>query len=170
MHHIAIARQLTHQAETIRTLVEHIPLEQARWKPTADEWSILEVINHLYDEEREDFRQRIDYLLHRPGEEAPPIDPQGWVVDRAYNERNLVTSIADFLKERKHSTAWLHNLRDPNWTASYAHPAGFTITAQDFLVNWAAHDLLHIRQLIELQYAWHQKQAAGISLAYAGDW
>jgi hypothetical protein len=28
---------------------------QARWKPAPEEWSILEVINYLCDEEREDF-------------------------------------------------------------------------------------------------------------------
>ena len=42
--------------------------EQARWKPAPERWSILEVLNHLYDEEREDFRQRLDFTLHRPGE------------------------------------------------------------------------------------------------------
>jgi len=170
MHHIAIARQLTHQAETIRTLVESVTVEQARWQPTLEEWSILEVINHLYDEEREDFRQRIDYLLHKPGEEVPPIDPQGWVTARAYNERELAASHKNFQTERARSVAWLHNLRDPDWSASYRHPAGFTITAHNFLVNWAAHDLLHLRQLLELHYAWHQKQVGEISLAYAGDW
>ena len=170
MHHIAIARQLTQQAETIRTLVEHVTTEQARWKPSAEEWSILEVINHLYDEEREDFRQRIDYLLYKPDEVPSPIDPQGWVTARAYNERDLAASLDNFLTERKWSTAWLHNLREPNWATRYTHPSGFTVTAYEFLVNWAAHDLLHLRQLIELHYAWHQKQVGEVSLAYAGDW
>lgn len=170
MHHIAIARQLAQQAQSIRTLVEQVPLEQARWKPTADEWSILEVVNHLYDEEREDFRQRIDYLLHKPRKEVPPIDPGGWVTARAYNERELVRSLQNFLTEREQSVAWLHNLRDPAWANSYNHPAGFTISAYDFLVNWAAHDLLHLRQLVALHYAWHQHRAGDISLLYAGEW
>lgn len=170
MHHIAIARQLTQQAQTIQTLVEHVTLAQARWKPSAEAWSILEVTNHLYDEEREDFRKRIDYMLHRPGEEPPPIDPQRWVTDRSYNERDLVPSLQNFLTERNQSVAWLHNLRDPEWSTRYTHPSGFTISAYDFLVNWAAHDLLHLRQLIELHYAWHQHQVGDISLGYAGDW
>lgn len=170
MHHVTVARQLRQQAQTIRTLVDPITLEQARWKPNAEQWSILEVINHLYDEEREDFRQRIDYLLHKPGEEPPPIDPQGWVTARAYNARDLVPSLQNFLRERDESIAWLHNLRAPNWSASYTHPDGFTITAHDFLVNWAAHDLLHLRQLVALHYAWHQDQVRDISLEYAGGW
>ena len=162
--------QLQHNLPVIRSMVAGVADEQARWKPNAESWSILEVINHYYDEEREDFRQRIDYLLHKPGEEAPPIDPQGWVTARAYNERELVPSLQNFLDERNQSVAWLHNLRNPDWSASYTHPAGFTITAYDFLVNWAAHDLLHLRQLIELHYAWHRHQVGETSLAYAGDW
>jgi len=170
MHHVAVARKLIQQAQTIRTLVEPLTLEQARWKPSAEDWSILEVVNHLYDEEREDFRQRIDYLLHKPGEEVPPIDPQGWVMARAYNERELVPSLHSFLRERDRSAAWLHNLRDPDWSQHYTHPDGFTLTAYDLLVNWAAHDLLHLRQLIELHHAWHQHQLGETSLAYAGAW
>ena len=65
MHFLAIAQQLTQQAQTIRALVTGVSAEQARWKPTPEDWSLLEVINHLYDEEREDFRQRVDYQLHR---------------------------------------------------------------------------------------------------------
>lgn len=170
MHHITIARQLTHQAQTIRSLIVNCTAEQAQWKPTPDAWSILEVVNHLYDEEREDFRQRIDYLLHRPGEEPTPIDPQKWVTERSYNTRNLAVSLQNFQEERDRSVAWLHNLRAPDWATRYTHPAGFTITAYDFLVNWVAHDLLHLRQLIELHYAWHQRQVGETSLAYAGDW
>ena len=69
MDHIAIANDLARNAETIHRMVNGVSDEQARWKPTPEDWSILEVINHLYDEEREDFRTRIDYTLHRPGED-----------------------------------------------------------------------------------------------------
>ena len=45
--------QLAIQAGRIRALAEGVSDEQARWKPDAESWSILEVVNHLYDEERE---------------------------------------------------------------------------------------------------------------------
>lgn len=170
MHHIAVARQLVQQAQTIRSLVTDVTEAQARWKPTPEDWSILEVINHLYDEEREDFRQWIDSLLHRPGEAPPRIDPAGWVTARAYNQRDLAASLQNFLNERDQSVAWLHGLTSPVWDNTYHHPAGFTISAGEALVCWAAHDLLHLRQLIELHYAWQKVQAAPLSLAYAGDW
>ena len=170
MDHHAIARQLRQQAQTIRTLATDISDDQAHWKPTPDTWSLLEVINHLYDEEREDFRQRVDYVLHRPGEDPPAIDPVGWVTDRNYNQRDLAASLQNFLHERDQSVAWLQGLINPAWSNSYHHPSGFSISAADLLACWAAHDLLHLRQLIELHYAWTQQQVAPLSLAYAGDW
>jgi hypothetical protein len=65
------------------SLVRGISLQQARWKPSPDQWSMLEVVNHLYDEEREDFRQRIELVLADPREFWPPIDPRNWVITRA---------------------------------------------------------------------------------------
>ena len=68
--------RFSHNAEVIANLTKSVPLEQARWRPSPADWSILEVINHLYDEEREDFRQRLDLLLFQPEADWPPIDPQ----------------------------------------------------------------------------------------------
>ena len=96
--------------QIIRSLVEGITQEQAQLRPAPDSWSILEVVCHLYDEEREDFRQRLDYTLHKPGEAWPPIDPGGWVTSRAYNTRRLENSLAGFLAERQRSLDWLNSL------------------------------------------------------------
>ena len=39
--------RLSTNREVFQGLVKGASLEQARWKPTPDKWSILEVINHL---------------------------------------------------------------------------------------------------------------------------
>jgi len=44
--------RMKNNAQTIHSLTSGVSDEQARWKPDPDSWSILEVINHLYDEER----------------------------------------------------------------------------------------------------------------------
>ena len=80
-------------AEIIRALIVGVTQAEARFKITPESWSILEVVCHLYDEEREDFRQRLDIILHRPTEKWPPIDPMGWVTTRGYNERNLAETL-----------------------------------------------------------------------------
>ena len=169
MDHIAITNQLTRNAETIRHMVAGIADEQARWKPTPKDWSILEVINHLYDEEREDFRTRVDYTLHRPGEDPPRIDPEDWVTARGYNQRDLAESVQNFLQERQQSVAWLQGLTDPDWERSYKRPQ-FEIKAGDLFASWLAHDFLHLRQLVELHYAWVKRSSEPYAVAYAGDW
>ena len=105
-----ITKQMANNAATIRSLSQGITDEQAQWKPDPDTWSILQVINHLYDEEREDFRVRLDYILHRPGEPWPDIDPQGWVEHRGYNQRDFNQSLSNFLAERESSLNWLKGL------------------------------------------------------------
>jgi hypothetical protein len=170
MNPTAIMQQLARNAETIQQIVAGIPEEQARWKPTAADWSMVEVINHLYDEEREDFRQRVDYVLHRPGEQPPPIDPQGWVTSRKYNQRDWDESRQQLLRERRQSIDWLNGLTAPNWENVYRHPAGFQLRAGDLLAAWLAHDFLHLRQLVELHYAWVKQSSLPYEIEYAGDW
>jgi hypothetical protein len=160
---------MAQNAQRIRILVEGISDEQARWKPGPDEWSILEVVNHLYDEERQDFRVRLDYILQRPGETWPRIDPQGWVTARKYNEQDLSESLQKFLAEREWSLNWLQDLGDVDWDTATETSFG-QMRAGDMFAAWVAHDMLHMRQLVELHYAYHRQRVDPYSVQYAGDW
>ena len=143
--------------------------EQVRWKPTADKWSMLEVINHLYDEEREDFRQRIELVLADPSQGWPPIDPRNWVITRGYSERDLDTSLNNFLAEREKSLVWLKQLSSPNWENRNEGPNG-SLSAGDLLASWLAHDFLHIRQLARLHWQYVGAIAEPYKTAYGGPW
>jgi hypothetical protein len=164
-----LTTQLAYQAEAIRALVQGVPDEEARWKPSPTDWSILEVIHHLYDEEIEDFRRHLDHILYHADGPWPRIDPGGWVTQRRYNEQEPAEMLAKFLAARQESLAWLHSLAAPDWDAAIAMPWG-SLTAGDMLASWAAHDLLHLRQLVELHYAWTQRGVAPHSVEYAGEW
>jgi hypothetical protein len=161
--------QLYLNGRHILALVDGVPDEQARWKPNPASWSILEVVNHLYDEEREDFRQRLDLLLHRPGDEWPPINPEGWVAARGYNQRELGASVQALRHERQASLLWLKSLAAPDWDSKVTSPLG-SMSAGEMLASWAAHDTLHLRQLVELKHDWLVKLAAPYDTGYAGKW
>ncbi|MBN1485290.1 MAG: DinB family protein [Chloroflexia bacterium] len=164
-----IAAQMADSAGAIRALVENVSERQARWKPAADSWSMLEVVNHLRDEEREDFRARVDLILHRGQEDWFGIDPRSWVTERGYNQRELGPSLAGFLEAREESLRWLRGLEAPAWETVYRAPFG-PIAAGDILVAWAAHDVLHLRQLVELRWAYLLEQARPYDVQYAGEW
>ena len=163
-------QQLSVNAAAIQHLVAGIDAAQARWKPSPQAWSALEVINHLADEEREDFRARIRHVLSGSDEPAPPINPQGWVVERAYNQRDLGESLADYLQERQRSLEWLRGLTDVFWDTPVRQSPVPGFRAGDFLVSWVAHDILHQRQLVELKWAYGLTMYAPYDPGYAGDW
>ena len=154
------ANNLIHQMELnagrIRGLVNGVSAAQAVWKPTPDDWSILEVVNHLYDEERLDFRVRLDLILFHPEQEDwPPIDPPRWVVERRYNQRLLAPSLSEFSQRppgllEPGCAAWASWIGIP----ACHRPGASEFHAGDMLAAWANHDTLHIRQLVELQHAW----------------
>ena len=164
-----VCRSLADNARRIRTMAENMVEDQARWKPEPESWSILEVINHLLDEEKLDFRVRLDITLHRPGEKWPAINPAVWVTERRYNEKDLGDSLARFLSAREDSLSWLRSLQTPNWEASYEAPWG-RLSAGDLMAAWAAHDLLHMRQLVELHWAYTAEKTRPFRTLYAGEW
>ncbi len=162
--------RLRAHADVFRALAAGVDAEQARWKPEPGQWSILEVVNHLADEEVEDFRARLDATLRGGRVPWPPIDPQGWVSQRAYNERDLVESLERFLSRRAESVSWLVGLVAPDWSAAHEHPRAGRITAGDLLTSWVAHDHIHIRQLNRLHRQFLVARLSGHSPDYAGSW
>ena len=161
--------QLSANAARLHALVRDVSDRQARWRPDPGAWSILEVVCHLLDEERQDFRVRLDYTLHRPGEPWPPIDPAGWVTEREYNQQDLEASLDAFLSEREASLAWLREFSTPDWEVPYEAPWG-PISAGDLFASWVAHDLLHMRQLVELHWHYKEERVKPYNTRYAGDW
>ncbi|MBN1858808.1 DinB family protein [Candidatus Bipolaricaulota bacterium] len=167
---LTLIDHLEQSADVIRLLVQSVLPEQEAWRPTADAWSVLEVIGHLLDEEREDFRVRLGLLLEDPDAEWPPIDPQGWVKERSYATRDLWETLESFLEERFQSLIWLRELPPPEWSRKKTHPVAGSLAAGDMLAAWAAHDLLHIRQLTRLHLQYVKRIAAPYATEYAGAW
>jgi hypothetical protein len=162
------ADRLEANAHVFGALVAHVTPEQARWKPEPGKWSVLEVVNHLGDEDAEDFRRRLDLTLHRPGERWPPNDPEAWARDRRYNERDLHESLSRFLSERRRSVEWLRGLPAPDLERAYDHPKVGPIRAGDLLASWLDHDLIHVRQITRLHHQWLVERARPYGTEYAG--
>jgi hypothetical protein len=164
-----IIRQLTANRKVFEALLSNTPEAVYRWRPAPEKWSLLEIVCHLYDEEREDFRARVQHVLEQPDQPMPPIDPVGWVTARRYAEQDFAERLDAFLSEREQSARWLQSLTAPKWENTYEHPALGTMPAKLFLANWLAHDHLHIRQITRVKYRYLEKQS-GQNLSYAGTW
>lgn len=162
-------RELENSTEMIRALLLGITQDEAKIKPYPESWSILEVVCHLCDEEREDFREHLDFILHRQNEEWHSIDPEGWVLERKYNEQNLIEMQKKFFAERQTSLEWLQSLSEADWETTYTSQFG-SMRAGDMLASWIAHDNLHMRQLVELRRLKIENLTKRYNIEYAGDW
>ena len=169
MNYETLFKELQNSAEVIRSLLAGISQEDAQVKPTPEAWSILEVTCHLYDEEREDFREHLDFILHRQNEAWHVIHPQEWVAERKYNEQSFAEMRARFFAERLKSLEWLKGLTNTNWETTYTSEYG-SVTAGEMFACWVAHDNLHIRQLVELRRARIERITQPYAIGYAGDW
>lgn len=151
-------------------LLAGVSADDARWKPPSGNWSIIEIVNHLVDEEALDFRTRIDCTLCDPQKDWPKIDPEGWAREKRYNERNLADSVSKFISERGDSLQYLRWLRSPDWSRVHTHPKFGGISAGTLLASWAAHDALHLRQLAKRLFELSERDAGEHTIDYAGEW
>ncbi len=161
--------QMKRSAAAIRALCDDPGLEP-HWKPSHDRWSTVEILCHLADEEREDFRLRLDLTLHHPEQEWPPIDPAGWVTQRDYAAKDPQEALDDFLAERTRSIDWLGSLLSPDWSLFRTHPKAGKLSAGDLFAAWVTHDLLHLRQILRLQHEWNETTSKPYRTLYAGEW
>ncbi len=169
MDYQEIVLKLRKNREVFKELLQEVPEDEYLWKTHPDQWFLLEVVCHLHDEEREDFRTRLRYALENPEKAPPAFDTLVWVKERNYIGQNYGEMLQKFLDERSASITWLRSLENPPWDNAYQHPELGPRSARLYLVNWLAHDYLHIRQINKLKYCYLQ-ETSGEDLQYAGNW
>ncbi len=164
-----IIEQLQQNKSVFYNLLKDVNKDMLLWKQTPEKWCLLEIVCHLYDEEREDFRFRTKWVLDKPNQTPPAFNPVVWVSERNYMQQDYNNMLNKFISEREQSISWLKSLDKPKWENYYEHPKKGKLTAKFFLTNWLAHDYLHIRQIIKLKFDYLEHQS-GEMLDYAGIW
>lgn len=168
MLHYSINKLRTNR-NAFEQLLSGLDREEYNWREREVKWSLIEVVCHLHDEEIEDFRARVKSVLDTPEKSFVQIDPAGWVAERKYADQDFHRILAAFLAERDKSIEWLSSLTDPKWDNAYNHPKVGPVSARFLLTNWLAHDYLHIRQIIRINYNYLHFYS-GHNLDYAGEW
>ncbi len=145
--------------------------DDLRWKPAPEHWSILEILCHLRDEEREDFRVRAELTLRDPQLDWPTLDLKEVAQRRQYNNQDPPQILADFQRERAASMEWLDGLEpSADWGRSKLHAQFGPLAAGMLLASWAAHDALHLRQIAKRLHDLAARDAGKYSVSYAGEW
>ena len=164
-----VTTELDRNRKVLVSTLTQIPDELIHWKNSPNDWSLLEIVCHLVDEEVQDFRARVLHTLKNPELPLVPIDPIAWVTQHDYAGQNFHQKVKEWEKEREASINILKENLDSDWQSRIDHPQRGEITAYSFLCNWLAHDYHHIRQINRIKYN-YLKHKSGDSLSYAGNW
>jgi len=144
-------------------------LDEAGWaaRPVPAEWSAVEVVCHLRDEEDEDFGARIRAVV-RGSERFTPIDPERWVTERRYRAESGPRALAAFRGRRQASLAFLVTVDPARLTTAIPLPSTGPLSGLDLVAAWVAHDRLHVAQLAStLTRLWADRWAP-LRADYAG--
>jgi hypothetical protein len=112
-----VIRQMTVNAQAIRSLMKTLSSEQANWKPDIETWSMTQVMDHVCNEERVDFRAHLKELF------STPRLAWGGLGEKWKNVDDCQKALKGFLAEREASLAWLKNCNPPIGTARSLPPS-----------------------------------------------
>lgn len=139
-------RELARLPALLNTLLAELDEVSARTRPVPDEWSPVEILCHLRDEEVEDFGARLRVIVDGTSEFAP-IDPERWAVERCYHEARLPEVLEALRARRQGSLDMLASVSSKALEGSRPHKRLGSLSGEDILAAWVAHDRIHLTQL-----------------------
>lgn len=118
-----------------------------RKRPTADAWSIVEIICHLRDVEREVHQPRFRALAETDNPFISGVDPDQWAEPRNYFCQDGRTALANFSDARRETLALLQSLPEDAWLREARHAFFGQTTLHELLYLAVQHDRVHWQQV-----------------------
>ncbi|MCY3976516.1 MAG: HAD-IA family hydrolase [Chloroflexi bacterium] len=143
----ALSPQLKGNIAALYGLLAEVKPNQWRQRPDPDEWSIMQILCHLWQSEESVHRARLQTILHHadpfiaapppPGPDIPPCHENGYEV------------LYCFQQEREVTIDLLSSLKPMQWGRPARHSI-FGLTDLLEMAHFTAqHDRLHITQLCQ---------------------
>ncbi|MGB6978201.1 MAG: DinB family protein [Candidatus Acidiferrales bacterium] len=134
----------------IEKIVHSASDEQMHWKPSAERWSISEVLAHLADVEVIGFRERVDKMMNEKDPALEGYDQNAAYAEGKYSQARGRENLKKFCHERDRSLSALRYVSPAMMGRGGRHSKLGAITIGQLMNEWAFHDLGHIRQIAEL--------------------
>lgn len=144
-------------------------IDVALWRerPAPAEWSPVEIVCHLRDEEAEDFGARVRVVVEG-GERFNAIDPERWAVERGYRDAEPLAALTAFRERRAANLVFLGTVAPSRLRNTVAQPRTGVLSGLDLLAAWVTHDRLHLAQLAATLARLGAQRWAPLRSDYAG--
>jgi len=143
----SVKNRLRGHLAAARGLAAGLRPEAGARRPSAEEWSPVEIVCHLRDVDREVNRPRLKRLLQRENPFLPPVDPDQWASQRNYRQEDITLALNEFTHIRKALLARLESLEPADWQRTARHALLGPTTLAELMAVICEHDVLHLAQL-----------------------
>jgi hypothetical protein len=137
---------LTQAPRVVEGLIAGAPRDALEWREEPRAWTPIEVLAHLADGEITDWMPRIERILSGGGRFTPFDREGGFTRYRGWTAEALVGEFGQLRRANLEKLDQLA-LTAPHLRLTGEHPEFGTVTLEQLLATWAAHDMAHVAQL-----------------------
>jgi DinB family protein len=127
----------------LAAVLEPLPPSLWAWSPAAGEWSPQAILSHLLHIETAVIPVRVRRMLEEDGAPFASATP----ADEAETSQAPAQMLADWQAAREANLVFLRMLTREQLARGGEHPRYGPISAREHIIEWAYHDLEHLRQL-----------------------
>jgi hypothetical protein len=133
--------------------LRQLPKKMWLHKPSAERWSIHEIILHLADSEASSY-VRCRHLIAEPQRIGAEFDAARWAGTLGYFHQSTREALEIIRRLRKMTYQLVATLPDPVWSHTVAHPADGEISLEGWIERQERHIPHHIEQMKQNYAIW----------------
>jgi len=145
------ARHLETLAATPTALKEAlrgIPKKLLLFTPAPGKWSILEILCHMRDMEREAYLERYTRILAEPEPQLPDVNGDALAIERDYRGQKASDILRDWMRLRRENLRLLKKAKPEQWRRAGVHETMGRVTIDELVARHATgNDAAHLAQI-----------------------
>jgi hypothetical protein len=132
----------------LKSLLKGVPKKRLGARPAPGKWSILEIVCHMRDMEREAYLQRYQRILGENEPALPDVDGDVLAIERDYSRQSLSAVLRDWSGLRRENLKVLRGVKAAGWQRGGVHETAGRLSMDDLLRRHAiGNDEAHLTQI-----------------------
>ena len=134
--------------QTLKAALKGLSKKVLLWTPAPGKWSILEILCHMRDMEREAYLERYTRILAEPEPKLPDINGDAFAIERDYRGQKAAEVLRDWTRLRRESLRLLKKAKPEQWRRAGIHETMGRLTIDELVARHAAgNDVAHLAQI-----------------------
>jgi DinB superfamily len=132
----------------LKAATKGVPKAVLTWTPAPGKWSILEIVCHLRDMERDAYLTRYRRILSEDNPTLPDIDGDLYALENDYRSQRLGDAVREWSRLRRECLKVLSGARGADWDRAGVHETAGPLSLLDLLKRQAfGNDEAHLGQI-----------------------